>query len=96
MTLFPDGPGRFPASLCLMEGPIFSPVGSLMFALLFSVAFSLCEWLVWVVRPCGLVGPLVMKIAVSPHNTSPVGILFVGLCVIPYFFFSIAEVGLVL
>ena len=66
-------------------------------------------WLVWVVRPFGPVGPLVngplvgavvprgplIEVAVSPHNTSPVGIFFVGLCVIPYFIFSIAEVGLV-
>ena len=46
VSLFPGGPGGPLGScflrLCLLDGPIFGPVGPLMFALLFSVAFSLC------------------------------------------------------
>ena len=68
VSLFPGGPGR-PLGpcflrLCLLDGPIFGPVGPLMFALSFSVAFPLCGltclggspfWSCWAVgrRPSG-------------------------------------------
>ena len=68
VSLFPGGPDRPLGScflrLCLLDGPIFGPVGPLMFALLFSVAFPLCGlaclggsplWSCWAVgrRPSG-------------------------------------------
>ena len=73
-SLFPGGPGRPFGScflcLCLLDGPIFGPVGPLMFVLLLSVAISLCGlaclggsplWSCWDVGVGLLVGAVVPR-----------------------------------